>query len=107
MTNRDITLFKCAITRFTDATWEENVEWKRKTQDMEGKFIYNSLSPIPISLIANLCLAEIFSFKHIEKPSFSIVSPICKSESATRTLSRGSIFNIFDFNFIIVLIRSG
>tara|TARA_Y100000817_G_C16850972_1_gene542067 strand:+ start:1901 stop:2455 length:555 start_codon:yes stop_codon:yes gene_type:complete len=60
MTNRDITLFKCAITRFTDATWEENVEWKRKTQDMEGKFIYNTLSPIPISLgtIPNIFMIE-------------------------------------------------
>lgn len=60
MTNpRDISLYKTAITRFTNETWEENLRWKEKA-NMTSRYIYNTLSPIPVSLdgIPNVFMVE-------------------------------------------------
>ena len=45
--NRDTIYHGCAITRFTDQTYEENAEWCRMNGFLRPKCVYNSLLPTP------------------------------------------------------------
>ena len=47
---RDTIYYGCAITRFTDETYQENIEWCRNNGYQHPKCVYNSLSPTPYNM---------------------------------------------------------
>jgi len=56
---KDVSLFECCITRFTNKTWEENIMWRERNNLLDG-CIYNTTAPMPVSVnnIPNIFMIE-------------------------------------------------
>ena len=57
---QDVMLYGCAITRFTDETYQENKDWCDQNGYTKHQCVYNSLSPTPHNMrnIPNLFIIE-------------------------------------------------
>ena len=55
----DVNIYQTCITRFSDKTWEENTMW-RERNDLSKGCIYNTTSPMPISVntVPNIFMIE-------------------------------------------------